>query len=125
MPLVEIDRHGDVTLQLTKKIDGDPEDGIHSLLVSSKVLTLASPVFAAMLSPRFREGQRSASGTLDPVALPEDDADVMTLLCRILHFDYSALPARPDLEVFKNLAILCDKFDCITPLRFVSEHWLL
>jgi hypothetical protein len=122
--LVEIDRHGDVTLELTKNCDGS-DDGVRSILVSSKVLALASPVFSAMLSPRFREGQRSALGTLDPIPLPDDDTDAVTVLCHVLHFNYSALPVRADLKLFKNLALLCDKYDCVTPLRFVSEHWLL
>jgi len=124
MPLVEIDRHGDVTLQLTKNSNGS-DDGVHSILVSSKVIALASPVFSAMMSPHFREGQRSTLGTLDPIPLPDDDTEAVTVLCHILHFNYSALPARADLELFKNLALLCDKYDCVTPLRFISEQWLL
>lgn len=124
MAPIEIDRNGDVTLQLTKT-SSVPSDNVISLLVSSKVMSLASPVFAAMFSPRFREGQRSASGTLDPVPLPDDDADALTVLCQILHFNYSALPTRAELELLKNLALLCDKYDCVTPLRFVSEQWLL
>jgi hypothetical protein len=125
MPLIEIDRHGDVTLQLTKNLDSGSDDGMRSILVSSKVLALASPVFAAMLSPRFREGQRSASGTLDPIPFPEDDAEAMTVLCHIFHFNYAAIPAKAELGLFKNLALLCDKYDCVTPLRFISEQWLL
>lgn len=35
------------------------------------------------------------------------------------------LPTKPSLELFKNLAVLCDKYDCVTPLRFVSETWLV
>jgi hypothetical protein len=125
MPLIEIDRDGDVTLQLTKHTDGGSGDSIRSILVSSKALSLASPVFAAMMGPRFREGQRSALGTLDPIPLPDDDADAMIILCHIFHFSYSALPARVDLDLFKNLALLCDKYDCVTSLRFISEQWLL
>lgn len=124
MPHIDIDRHGDVTLQLTK--GGNVSDkGTNSILVSSKVLKLASPVFSVMLGPSFREGQRSASGTLDPIPLPDDDAEAMTVLCHILHFNYSALPDKVNLELFKNLALLCDKYDCVMPLKYVSEQWLL
>ena len=124
MPLVEIDRDGDVTLKLRKGSKGLDDEGM-SILVSSKVLTLASRVFSAMLGPHFLEGQRSASGTLAPIPLPDDDADAMTTLCHILHFNDCALPDKPELELFKNLALLCDKYDCVTPLKFVAEHWLL
>lgn len=125
MPAIEIDRNGDVTLQLTKNLPDGSDDGMRSLLVSSKVLELASPVFAVMLSPRFREGQRSAGGKLDPIPLPDDDAEAVTILCHIFHFNYAALPAKPELKLFKNLALLCDKYDCVAPLRFISEQWLL
>jgi hypothetical protein len=47
---VMIDPDGDVLLQV-----GSSEPKAH-LLVSSKVLSLASPVFAVMLSPQFKEG---------------------------------------------------------------------
>jgi hypothetical protein len=128
MPRLEIDRYGDVVLELTSKDSKDcngSEISGADLLVSSKVLTLASPVFSAMLSPRFREGQRTTSGTLDPIPLPEDDIAAMTILCYIFHFNYSAVPAKPDLELFKNLALMCDKYDCVAPLGFISEQWLL
>lgn len=124
MPLIEIDRHGDITLELVKHGEGDKDEKV-AILVSSKILTLASRVFAVMLGPNFLEGQRSPSGTLGPVTLPDDDADAMTLLCQILHFNYAALPKKPQIELFKDLAVLCDKYDCVTPLNFVTEQWLL
>ena len=124
-PTIEIDRSGDLTLVLSKSPDSSAEEKKQTLLVSSKVLSLASPVFAAMLSPRFREGQRSDSGTLDPLSLPDDDAVAMTTLCRVFHFRYDELPVKPGLELLKNLAVLCDKYDCVAPLRFVSESWLV
>jgi hypothetical protein len=120
MQLLEIDHDGDAVLRLNTS-----EDSNIDILVSSKVLTMVSPVFAAMLSPRYREGQRSASGTLSPIPLPEDDCDAMIVLCHIFHFKYSELPATPDLELFKNLALICDKYDCVSVLKFISEQWLL
>jgi hypothetical protein len=122
---IEIDRGGDLTLLLSQGLGSAPEESARSLLVSSKVLALASPVFAVMLSPRFREGQRSEAGTLDAVSLPDDDAEAMTVLCQIFHFRYDMLPAKPGLVLFKNLAVMCDKYDCVAPLRFVSETWLV
>lgn len=120
-PTIEIDRTGDLTLVLSQNAQ---EDSTRRLLVSSKILATASPVFAAMLGPRFREGQRSQSGALDPVALPDDDTEAMTILCQIFHFRNDMLPARPSLELIRNLAVLSDKYGCVAPLRFVSETWL-
>lgn len=124
-PTIEIDRSGDLTLTLSKNLGSTAENNTRNLLTSSKILSLASPVFAAMLGPRFREGQRTEAGALDPISLPDDDAEAMTALCQILHFSYDALPARPSLPLFKDLAVLCDKYDCVAPLRFVAETWLV
>jgi len=55
--------------------------------VFSLILTAASPIFAAMLGPHFREGQgeRSAESPKG-IALPDDDPTAMTAMCRLLHF---------------------------------------
>ncbi len=48
---VDIDRTGDVLLLI-----GPSEESHVSLLVSSKVPSLASPVFEVMFGPHFKEG---------------------------------------------------------------------
>jgi hypothetical protein len=75
-----IDPDGDVLLQV-----GSSEPKAH-LLVFSKVLSLASPVFAVMLSPRFKGGIGLRLGNSCEIPLPEDDLEAMTLLC-----DYKAI----------------------------------
>ncbi|KAK6376222.1 hypothetical protein LTS17_007473 [Exophiala oligosperma] len=56
--------------------------------VSSKILILSSPVFKAMLTGPFREGQLILSNDDPPILdLPEDDPQAMELMFRILHHD--------------------------------------
>ena len=67
-PAVEIDPNGDVVLILNGK----------KLLVSSKILSMASRVFAAMFSSQFREGLHNATpGIIPTIPLPEDDATLL------------------------------------------------
>ena len=70
-----MDPEGDVILML---------DGCE-LQVSSKILSLASPVFKAMFGPRFAEGQGCASTKESRrVKLSEDDAEAMSILCEFI-----------------------------------------
>jgi hypothetical protein len=100
------------------------------LLVSSKVLSVASPVFKAMLNGRFLEGielskaKTSAEPYLAQLPLPEDDAEAMTLLCKLLHFDIDDIPERPNPQSLENLAFACDKYGCISPLRYSGGTWI-
>jgi hypothetical protein len=94
------------------------------ILVSSKVLTLTSPVFAAMFRNRFQEGTNLSSGCLHPIPLPDDDPAAFTLLCNILHHRSSEIPLAIDFDSLANLAILCDKYDCAGAVTCWSILWL-
>ena len=72
-----IDDDGDVLVQTSSK----------ELLVSSKILALASPVFKAMFSSKFLEGStiRSVQNPLK-LPLPYDNPDALAVLFHTLHF---------------------------------------
>lgn len=54
--------------------------------VSSASLTTTCPVFGAMLGPNFREGQGERSFSHPArVTLPDDEPNLMILLCHLLH----------------------------------------
>ncbi|KAF8857824.1 hypothetical protein BDZ45DRAFT_422472 [Acephala macrosclerotiorum] len=116
--MVKIDSDGDVLFivscgKLTAR-----------LLVSSKVLSLASPVFAAMFSPRFEEGSSLNSGYPSEVPLPEDDPEAMTLLCNCLHFRTDHIPRNVKFSQLKALAVLCDKYNVAKAISAWSILWL-
>ena len=98
---------------------------------SSKVLSLASPVFARMLGPHFAEGQSlSEKGSLansavspTEVTLPDDDPEAMVLFCDTIHFKRHA---RPDIAfpLLTKVASLSDKYEISLALSSMSEVWL-
>lgn len=88
------------------------------------MFSLASPVFAAMLSPQFKEGKSLGSGNGCEIPLPEDDPEAMTLLCNCLHFRTDQIPTELEFPLLMALAILCDKYDCTKAISAWSALWL-
>lgn len=114
---INVDPHGDVLLLL------GPSKNVF-LRVSSKALSLASPVFAALFSPRFSEGQPLSSSTeVRRVPLPEDDPEAMTQICYAIHF-YATVPRTISMSLLEGIASLCDKYDLAVALAAWSELWL-
>jgi hypothetical protein len=116
---VNIDPDGDAVLEI-----GSTDVKGH-LRVSSKVLALASPVFAAMFGPQFLEGSILAQSKAPiTVPLPEDNPDAVTLLVNILHLRTNEVPTNPSLKTLEEFAVLCDKYDCSRAIRPWSMLWL-
>lgn len=120
----------------SRKDDPDPdgdlqlvigtEDQQRSIRVSSKVLSLASPVLAAMFSPKFAEGR--ALSELNPVAVPtvnfpDDDPEAMVWLCEAFHFK-RPVAVGLHFSLVKAIALLCDKYDMSKALSPWSELWM-
>lgn len=95
------------------------------MIVSSKHMMLASPVFKAMLQPgRFREGiQRNAAGQLE-VDLPDDDQHIMVIVLNIIHGRNRLVPKQADLEMMTKLAILVDKYQMVEVVESFSNPWI-
>jgi len=115
----------------SKTSDGDDDkDETESTLVtvSSKVLSVASPVFKAMLGGKFREGAefaaRRAAAEQYTLSLPEDDAESTLVLLCVLHHNLAGLSDRPGPEVLENLAFTCDKYQCTHVLRYCGALWM-
>lgn len=90
-------------------------------LVSSKVLELASPVFAALFSQNFSEGGRIIEGNRPEITLKDDDPAAMRKILRILH--YKDPGDEMDAKMLAALAIHCDKYACIGALRPWINNW--
>lgn len=108
-----IDPHGDLILQVENE----------RLLVSSRVLSLVSPVFEAMLKPNFKEGIafRMAKGEPFTIPLPEDDMEGLTLFCKTIHHQ---APIAPNPLCLEKLAVICDKYQCTGPMKVYGTVWL-
>jgi hypothetical protein len=96
-----------------------------SMIVSSKHMILASPVFKVMLQPgRFREGmQRNAAGQIE-VDLPDDDQAVMVIVLDIIHGRNSFVPKQVDMKMLTKLAILVDKYQMAEAVGSCSDSWI-
>jgi len=112
---IKIDPHGDVIMELGKE----------RLLVSAKVLSLVSPVFAAMFKPLFKEGKaHMISETPSTITLPEDDAKAFALFCNLVHHRSDKIPRKPDLACLEQLAFICDKYNCAATISHSVILWL-
>lgn len=111
---ITIDSQGDIILVA----------GSRHLRVASKVLTLSSPVFRAMLEPgSFLEGQTHRdSDNPAIVKLEDDDPEALTLLCDIFHFKSVEIPSQIGLLV--AIADICDKYQCAPAIKCHIACWL-
>ena len=105
--------------------DGDTElvlrskDTPTTLRVSSAVLSCASLVFTALLSPNFAEGSATPSDGVKTVSLPDDDPEAMAWICRALHSHTISYDVSH--ELLEQISVLCDKYDLAGALRGKSE----
>ncbi|KAF5004598.1 hypothetical protein FDECE_8928 [Fusarium decemcellulare] len=117
--LTVIDPRGDLTLLIGDKT----HDTSKRFLVSSKVLTLASPVLANLLSPKFKEGTMFHNGKCDTVTLEEDDLETMGLILQILHYQSDKAPLKMAPTKLATFAIHCDKYDLIDAVKPWASQW--
>lgn len=96
--------------------------------ISTRHITLISPVFRAMLGPDFVEGQSTHKTVRTALQLPEDDVKGMRLLFQLAHWQITD-PKEIDVEAFPALLVACDKYDCFATFKFsltaVWDNWLL
>ena len=88
--------------------------------VSSKVLSLASPVFSALFSPRFAEGQLIPSKP-GRIELHNDDTESMRFMCAVLRHKNTRANAI-GLERLERLAVLTDKYDVCTSSKSIYSN---
>ena len=115
-PTEHVDPSGDLKLLLKA---GNKRK---TLIVSSKVMCLASPVWRTMLDPKghFKE----ASPESKEITLEDDDLEALLLLLNIAHLRYLNIPTSLEYNGLLNLAILCDKYDTVTLIRPWLPKWL-
>ncbi|CAF9927005.1 MAG: hypothetical protein ALECFALPRED_003600 [Alectoria fallacina] len=117
---VDADAAGDLVLVIGS---GDIQ---RSVRASSKILSLASPVLAAMFSPRrFSEGTALSPSNPPEIHLPEDDPEAVTTFCHLVHFrEYHGKQPGPSFDQLMNMALFCDKYDAGLAFNPWSELWL-
>lgn len=105
-----------------------PQPSSQRVRVSSKVLSLASPVFRAMFSGKYKEAVALADASVSLVPytldLPEDDAEATILLCRIMHFKTNDADDKPTPDTLQQLAMLADKYQCAHVVQLRGALWV-
>lgn len=78
-------------------------------------------------SPDNNEGVRISSLPASDELLDfrEDDADALLLLLRIAHLDFISVKTQLSIAGLYNLAILCDKYDCVHLIKPWVDEWSL
>lgn len=101
----EIDLGGDVFVR------AGPKGSQVRLKVLSSLLALVSQYFRTLFGSRFREGQDAANGK--DITLHDDDPKAFTLLCKIIHMQYTPPPQPLSSDEMLNVAFVVDKYDCV------------
>lgn len=103
--VVELDAGGDFVIELSSQLSEKPH-----LLVSSKVLTLPSPVLGKMFEWETRAREGGENGVRTPVIpLPDDDDEVFTIICQIAHHKMEDIPDTLKPGVLTKFAEVCHK----------------
>lgn len=115
--VVDIAAGGDVILVV------GPEKA--KLRVQSLFLKAASKPFSAMFGPDWAEGY-NIHDLRPPVelALPEDNASAVKLICAIIHHQNKKVPQSLAAVDVLGIAVTVDKYDFVHALKFASEIWL-
>jgi hypothetical protein len=87
-------------------------------------MTLASPVFKAMLYSRFKEGLDFNLGARTEIDLPNDDAEAFVTLLHLIHGDIPKVSETVTLEQLTSIAVLVDKYRLQKLMGLASEKWV-
>ena len=116
-----IDAHGN---QKQAGREGGIEQGTRTLVVSSKVLCLASPVWRAMFNSSGHFAEACSSAGVREVRLADDDPDALLLVLRIAHLQFRDISTELAFKQLLNIALVCDKYDISELVRPWLPQWL-
>lgn len=115
METTTFDEDGDVALLLDQQPD---ESYKKRYVVSSKAMSLASPVWKAMFNGKFREGAKSGE-----VPLPDDDPWALEVMLNFAHLRFAAI-TEPTIAELVKLTLICDKYDLVALCWFHVDGWV-
>jgi hypothetical protein len=121
---LEIDRYGDVTLQVGGETP-DSQDERVSFVVCSRTLARVSPVFDRMLFGLFAESARNKEPQAAwVVELPEDKPTAMEVFLNIAHCRFDRIPAILSTDELYDLTVLTNSYDATPLLGPWAQGWM-
>ncbi|KAF7898374.1 hypothetical protein EAF00_004820 [Botryotinia globosa] len=109
-----------------KRKSPDDDSKTITMLVSSKHLILASPVFDAMIGDaRFKEGAELLACGKVEIKLPDDDPDAFAIVANVIHHRNKMVPEEISFQSFVKVAIITEKYQIFGAMRWVSKEWFV
>lgn len=111
-------------VEITAPSHADEPQVCAEMLVSSRHLILASPVFAAMLlKPNFAEGLELHSARQVNISLYDDDPRALEIVLEILHGHPKKVPRYLSLNRLTKVAIILDKYQILEATDLFVDVW--
>lgn len=95
-----------------------------TFLLSSRHLSLASPVLKTMLSGGWAEGVKADSDSLYHLTAESWDTEAFAMVMNIIHGRWSLVPSTVSLETLAKIAAVVDYYDIREPLQLISSLWM-
>lgn len=93
------------------------------MLVSSKHMSVASPVFKDILKAGFSEGIELKRTGKAELSLHDDDSKAWNILLNIIHGNFRSVPLDISLSMFTQIALLCHKYQMHEVAYVFTPAW--
>ena len=97
-------------------------------IVSSHAMSLASPVWKTIIHPPFEkifDEEATIRQSQDRERdFSDDNGEALLILLRIAHLQFNKVPPNLTFKSLFEIAILCDKYDCVSLVKPWLSTWL-
>lgn len=113
----------DVLLASKVSLGYDEEDDEMRMRASSRHLSLASPVFSAMLDGPWKESIPDSQSSRR-IVTSEWDTEAFLILLDIIHGHHRDVPRSVSLEMLGNISVLVDYYNCHEVTEIFVDIWI-
>ncbi|RLL94683.1 hypothetical protein CFD26_104925 [Aspergillus turcosus] len=106
-----------------RKLDNPEDTSVVGMRVSSKHLSLASPVFEKMFHGLWKEAQCLHAGHVE-IEMDWQNMDAMLILMNVIHGHGPDIPRKVNLETLTEISILVDYYNCHEAINLASVLWI-
>ncbi|KAL5344008.1 hypothetical protein BJX70DRAFT_393430 [Aspergillus crustosus] len=112
--------------EVTYDVDGDVLVTCCGTLsrVSSKAISLASPVLRAMFNLGFKEGLTLVKDGSYVLDLPQDDPEALAVFCHIAYHKSQSLARKLTPDTLQRLSVFIDKYSCRETFLYQARVWM-